>query len=67
MQVQSNLFDPKITAPKYHISFTPDRLQGHSRPFQVLVSAKLWKSKDSVQLGSREEVKCGYWLLGIPT
>lgn len=45
MQVQNNLFDPKITAPKYHISFTPARLQGHCRPFQVLVSAKYEKAK----------------------
>lgn len=59
MQVQNNLFDPKIAAPKYHLSFTPARLQGQSRPFQVLISAKLWKSKASEQLGSRDKVKCG--------
>lgn len=40
MQVQNNLFDPQIAAPKYHLSFTPVKLEGQSRPIQVLVSAK---------------------------
>lgn len=50
---------PNIT---FFFFFTPVKLEGQSRPIQVLVSAKCWKSKDSLQLGSRDKVRNGCFL-----